>query len=104
MNSNIRYYLFILNSQEISALTKQFPASMIPEKEILEGYTSNQMTQGSSLGHGSTSESVQLSDSVQTDSNSPVSVFKPILPNTSEEGTLSPTQCRLEYLMIYLVI
>ena len=76
---------------------------MIQEKEILEGYTSNQTAQGSNWGHGSISEPVQISDFVQTGSNSPVSVFKPIvsvLPNTSEERTLSPPQCRLEYVMI----
>ena len=74
---------------------------MIQEKEILEGYTNNQMTQGSNWGHGSTSEPVEIFDSVQTGSES---VFKPIvsvLPNMSEERTLSPPQCRLEYLIIY---
>ena len=97
---NIDYYLFVPNSQEISALTKQFPAQMLHEKQTIEGYTKNQMTPGSNWGPGYTSESAQMSSSIQTGSNSPISVFKPIvtsLPNPSEERTLSPPQCRLDY-------
>ena len=87
------------DSQEISSLTRQFPAPTQERKQSLEEYSHARATPGPDLGHGVSSESTVISDSVQTGLNSPVSVFKPITapPDTLEERTLSPPQCRLEH-------
>ena len=97
--SNLIYRLFIHDSQEISSLTRQFPAPTQERKQSLEEYPVTSVTSGPDIGRGITSESTVISDSVQTGSNSPVSVFRPITapPDTFEERTLSPPQCRLEY-------
>ena len=68
-------------------------------KQSVEEYSHTQVTPGPELGHGITSESTVISDSAQAGSDSPLSIFKPITApsDTSEERTLSPPQCRLEY-------
>ena len=99
--SNTIHYLFIPHdSQEISSLTRQFPAPTQERKQSLEEQTHARATPGPNLGHGVTSESTVISDSVQTELDSPVSVFKPITApsDTLEERILSPPSCRLEHL------
>ena len=96
----MNYHSFTHNSQEISSLTKQISASTQERDQSLEEYSHAQVTPGPELGHGIPSESTVISGSVQTGSNSPGSIFKPITApsDTSEERILSPPQCRLECL------
>ena len=56
----------------------------------------------SNMEYSTPSESAPMLDAMETGINSPVSAFRPIvneMPNTSEERTLSPPQCRSEYLL-----
>ena len=94
------YYLFILNSQEISAITAQFPQSILQDKQNAEGYIRTQVTSNSNLAPHKSSEAARASDSMELDSNSSVSPFKPIvavISSTSEERSLLSPHCRLEY-------
>ena len=62
----------------------------------------NIQTSNTNWGPDNPPGSAQVSDSLQTGLDSPISVFKPIVTtNPSEERTLSPPQCRLDYLLKY---
>ena len=98
----ISHHLLNFHSQEISALTNQFPAPTVQEQQFSGGNSKVSLPSVSNMEYSTPSESAPMLDAMETGINSPVSAFRPIvneMPNTSEERTLSPPQCRLEYLL-----
>ena len=96
----VSHHLLNFHSQEISALTNQFPAPTVQEQQFSGGNSKVSVPSVSNMEYSTPSESAPMLDAMETGINSPVSAFRPIvneMPNTSEERTLSPPQCRSEY-------